>query len=168
MIHADEIGHQVLEPKGEAFSEVARRWPQTVVQGRIDRRRLGQVVFADRAQLAELERLTHPHIRRRIRALVAEATQRLVVVELPLALDFLGPGWVKAAVVAAPRLRRQRLAGRGWSPGEIEARMASQPSDTEWESSADYVISNNGSLNELGEAVDEFLAWLEREPSSVH
>jgi len=168
VVHADEIGHQVLEPEGEAFSEVARRWPQTVLEGQIDRRRLGQVVFADRGQLAELERLTHPPIRDRIRRLVAQASESLVVVELPIPGDFLGPGWVKAAVVTTTRLRHERLTGLGWSLEEIKARLACQPSDADWRSSADYVINNQGSLTELGQVVDEFLAWLDTKPPSIH
>ncbi|NNL69734.1 MAG: dephospho-CoA kinase, partial [Acidimicrobiia bacterium] len=66
VIHADKIGHAVLEPEGEAFPAVAARWPEVVVDGMIDRPRLAEIVFDDPAALTELESLTHPAIAARI------------------------------------------------------------------------------------------------------
>ena len=45
VIDADKVGHQVLEPGGEAFDRVAETWPSVVVNGVIDRRRLADIVF---------------------------------------------------------------------------------------------------------------------------
>ena len=46
VIHADGIGHLVLEPEGEAFGPVAAWWPEVVVGGHIDRARLAAIVFS--------------------------------------------------------------------------------------------------------------------------
>ena len=54
-IDADSIGHEVLETGGPAFTEVVERWPEVVVEGRIDRAALGRAVFASPDALAELE-----------------------------------------------------------------------------------------------------------------
>ena len=51
-----QAGHPVA-------ARVAERWPEAVVDGRLDRGLLGRIVFGDPTQLAELEALTHPAIR---------------------------------------------------------------------------------------------------------
>ncbi len=55
VISADEAGHRVLEPGGPAEAEVAGRWPEAMIEGRINRRALGRVVFSEPGFLADLE-----------------------------------------------------------------------------------------------------------------
>lgn len=158
VVEADRLGHAVLEPDGEAFDAVSQRWPEVVVDGRIDRSRLAGVVFGDLAQLRQLEALTHPHIRRRINS----ATSGLdpVAVELPLLPEFLGPGWVSVFVDADDDIRRQRLLDRGMSENAIAARMGAQPNRSTWLEVADHVIRNSGSLEHLAEQVSGLVVTL--------
>jgi dephospho-CoA kinase len=161
VIHADSIGHQVLEPEGEAFHPVAAWWPEVVVGGRIDRQKLAAIVFQDPRALAQLESMTHPPIVARIINLVAaEGDAEMVVVELPLLLPLLGDGWVRVVVDAPVEVRMQRLRDRGMTETDIEARMAAQPSREEWRSAADHVIENNGTPEELEGEVEALLAKL--------
>ncbi len=161
VIHADSIGHQVLEPEGEAFQAVAAAWPQVVVDGRIDRARLAAIVFDDAADLARLESMTHPAIAARIINLIAaEGDAEMVVVEMPLLLPLLGEGWTRVIVDAPLEVRRQRLRDRGMDDSDIESRMAVQPSPEEWRAAADHVIDNNGTTEELESKLDELLATL--------
>jgi dephospho-CoA kinase len=160
VVHADGIGHDILEPEGLVFREVADRWPQVVVEGRIDRRALGRIVFSDPDQLAELEALTHPAIRDRILELVDEAGDGPVVVELPILRDFLGEGWTRVVVDAPVEIRAARLRERGLADDEIEARLAAQPDRAEWLAAADHVIDNSGSLQDLERLADDLLGRL--------
>lgn len=77
LIQYDEIGHQVLEPGGEAYGPVVAAFGRGILakDGSIDRRRLGRRVFAHPAELARLNALVHPPARARARAL-AEAYGR--------------------------------------------------------------------------------------------
>ena len=161
VIHADNIGHQVLEPEGDAFPAVAQMWPQTVVAGRIDRAGLAGIVFGDPVQLARLEAATHPAIRDRIAMMVEAAGAGPVVVEVPLLSDFLGPGWERVVVDSPGRVRRERLRLKGMAESDISSRMAAQPSRREWLEAADFVVENNGSLEELEDEVGRLLAWME-------
>jgi dephospho-CoA kinase len=155
------IGHAVLEPEGEAFQSVAAWWPEVLVDGHIDRHRLAAIVFADPQALKELESMTHPAIAARIHNLVAaESEADLVVVELPLLFPLLGDGWIRVVVDAPMEARRRRLSDRGMTPADIEARMAAQPSASEWAALADFLIHNNGTLDDLGPEVDRLLAWI--------
>lgn len=164
VVHADAIGHEVLEPEGSAFGDVASRWPEVVADGRIDRRALGRIVFNDPAQLAELESMTHPAIRRRIRSIVDRSDAWLVVVELPLLADLLGPGWTRVVVDAPEDVRRARLLDRGMEADEIDARMGAQPSAEAWRAAGAYVIENVGDPADLDRRVDAFVRWLELVP----
>ncbi len=145
---ADRVGHEVLAPDGPAFEEVAARWPSVLVDGAIDRRALGRIVFADPSQLAELEAITHPLIRGRLAALVAGADGP-VVVEIPIPVGWLPDEWPVVVVDAPDDLRRERLAARGMDPDEIVARMAAQPSREAWLAMADHVVDNRGDRSAL-------------------
>jgi len=161
VIHADMIGHAVLEPEGEAFHAVSAWWPEIVVDERIDRSKLAAIVFDDPQALAQLESMTHPAIAARILNLVAaEAEAELVVVELPLLLPVLGEGWTRVVVDAPLQSRKERLAVRGMAERDIEARLAAQPSAGEWTAAADFVIHNSETLEDLEAEVDRLLDWL--------
>lgn len=149
VIDADHIGHQVLQRGGEAFLPVIETWPEVLVGGEIDRRRLADIVFRERAELEKLEAITHPAIRERIHRLVDEAQQDVVVVEVPLLSDFMGPGWRRVVVDADPDTRLSRLRRRGMRESDAASRMHTQPTGDEWRATADLVIDNSGSPEDL-------------------
>jgi len=64
VIRADELGHQVLEPGGEAYEGVVREFGAGILNadGTINRRTLGALVFHDGGQLAKLNALVHPPV----------------------------------------------------------------------------------------------------------
>jgi dephospho-CoA kinase len=158
-VDADSVGHRVLEPDGPVFGEVASRWPDVVVDGHIDRGRLGQIVFQSPDELAELEAMTHPHIFRLINEQAADTPGGLVV-EMPILGRSPGSGWRLLVVDSRDELRVQRAVSRGMTEPDVRARMASQPSRGEWLAAADAVIPNHGSLSELEDAVRALLPHL--------
>ncbi|MEA2001968.1 MAG: dephospho-CoA kinase [Actinomycetota bacterium] len=149
VIEADRIGHEVLEPGGPAYQEVAQRWPSVVEEGRINRSLLAMIVFSDGEQLVTLEAMTHPHIRAEIENRVEVASDRDVVVELPLASDLMGSGWVRLVVDAPREIRLQRIVARGMAEHDAVNRLRMQPTRDEWIGGADIVVENSGSLAAL-------------------
>lgn len=154
VIVADEVGHRVLEPDGEAYQAVAAAWPQVVVSGRIDRRALAAIVFADREELRRLEAITHPAISERIRKLASGIDGDLVL-ETPVPDVATGEGWVRVYVDVAPEVRLRRTIARGGDPDDVRRRMASQLERGEWLRWADRVIVNGGSIDDLEAQVDD-------------
>lgn len=154
VIEADRIGHDILEPWGSAFGPVAERWPDVVSGGEIDRAALAAIVFQDPDELAALEAISHPAIAREIARRSDESEEAVVAVEVPVEADLVGPGWVKVAVVAPREVRLDRVEARGMARDDAEQRADRQADDAVWISSADEVIVNDGTVEDLTAAVD--------------
>jgi dephospho-CoA kinase len=74
VIQADELGHQVIAPGGEAYEGVVREFGREILNpdGTVNRRRLASIVFSDPQLLERQNQLVHPPVRARIRALAAD------------------------------------------------------------------------------------------------
>jgi dephospho-CoA kinase len=155
VIEADRIGHEILASAGAAFAEVAAIWPQVVIEGEIDRSALGAIVFADPEALLALEAITHPLIRAEVARRAEAAAGDMIVVELPLIGEVVGPGWTWLLIDAPRDVRLARAVARGADADDIRARMASQPSDEEFHDKADWIVPNTGSLEDLTQAAAE-------------
>jgi dephospho-CoA kinase len=148
---ADEVGHSVLLIP-EVVLEIESLWPAVVEVGLVDRKRLGEVVFADPGELARLEAITHPRIRSRIEEWL-ETTTGAKAIELSVA-RLRQQEWGPVVVVDAPDgVRIERAKRRGLSHSAVLARIAAQPGRREWLHVADFVILNAGPLEELEQAV---------------
>lgn len=158
VINADVVGHEVYEPGKPGFDAIVAEFGAEVVgaDGRIDRKKLGPMVFADGAKLERLNAIVHPLIRaeieRRIRRARDAGVVRAVVVEAAILLE---AGWRSLVdqvwVISARRedVVERLAAQRGMAASETDARMAKQMTDAERRSVADVVIENDGSLDEL-------------------
>jgi len=121
---ADKAVHKLLGPRGRAVAAVAQLFPDCRKGNQIDRRTLGQLVYANRAALKRLESVLHPLVQQdTARWLKRQHTRRTPVVVLDIPLLFEAgrePGcdvvWV---VSAAPTIQKARVLAR---PGMTEAR----------------------------------------------
>lgn len=161
VINADQVGHEVLMDP-EVVEAVAARWPGAISDGAVNRSALAKVVFADPRELAALEAITHPRIVGRIESWV-ETSDEPLAVEISV-LKVAEPGWGPLVIVHAPAaVRKERALERGMAVADVEARMASQPSDTELLAAADVVIDNQGTVEDLAESVRRFDSWARSE-----
>lgn len=160
VLDADRLGHQVLATEHPVAARVAMRWPEAVVEGRIDRGRLGRIVFGDESELHELEALTHPAIREAIERWGSEVGNGPAAVEIPVLTELVDASWVRVTVDAPIETRKERLRRRGMTEDDIDARMAAQPSCDDWRSAAALVLDNGGPEESLVSEVDRLVAWL--------
>lgn len=169
VIDADVAGHEALR-RPEVRERLVQRFGSTILaaddDSRIDRRTLGKIVFADPAALRDLEGVVHPVMVDRFRREIDEAKARpgvpLVLIDAAILLE---AGWDAlcdlVVFVDAPRSARlERVASRGWSDADLQAREAAQWSRDLKSRHADYTLSNAGDLEDLAAAVDRFVAWL--------
>ena len=162
VIDADQVAHQVLLRGGAAYEPVLEAFGRGILgtDGQIQRSALGDIVFADPAQLRRLEAITHPAIRleidRRIRGAAAEVVVieaiKLLEGELKNAVDAV---WV---VDAAPKTQLARLVdARGLSQAEAQRRIDLQNSQADKRKHADVIIANDGSIDDMRAQVER--AW---------
>ena len=163
-IDADRVVHDLMVPGETVWAAVRDAWPEVITAaGEIDRRALGVIVFADPAQLRRLEALTHPAVRARIVARVADAARRGVKVVVVDAIKLFEGGlaahcdtvWV---VTCTPAQQLARLMARnGFSEAEARKRIAAQPPQAEKVARANVVIDNSGGRSVTLAQVDA--AW---------
>lgn len=161
VVDADQLARQVLESH-VCVSHLRDRWGAACLdsQGVPDRKWIGEKVFADPAERAFLESVTHPEVARLRREATADS-QHDYVVEIPLLFEKdLAAGFNAVVVIAcSDDVRRVRLRARGLSDAEISARISSQLSLVEKVKRADVVIWNDGDAAFLREQVR---GWVER------
>ena len=163
VIDADLIAHEVMEPGQPAYAGVVAAFGSDIAPdgGPIDRRRLGQIVFADPDALARLEALVHPAVGRRITELVVRSPAVVVVIEAikllesGLSLRLCDEVWVVTASRAAQLSRLMER--RNLSHDDAVLRIDAQPSQAMKVAQADVVIDNDGDLDALRQSVER--AW---------
>lgn len=150
VIDADRLGWECLRKGTLEYKEIIKRFGTTILEqdGKINRRRLGKIVFSSPEKIRALNRIVHPKIVREIKEKV-EKFRGVIVIDAALLLDW-DLGVDKVIVVTAPeKLKIERMERRGWTREEVILRLKSQRRESELVKKTDYVIENTGSLKEL-------------------
>jgi dephospho-CoA kinase len=163
-LSSDAVVHELLE--GEPLrGRLEERWgPDVVVDGKVNRAKIGEVVFADPDQLTWLEAQIHPLVQQRTAEwlLSLPADTEVAVVEVPLMFE-VGSHHAfdtTVSIVTADEVRRERAAVRGHAL--VDEREARQLTQLEKAERADHVIENDGSVEDLEQALSGLLARLRR------
>jgi dephospho-CoA kinase len=160
VIDADQLARAVVEPGTEGLGQVVEAFGSEVLGsgGRLDRARLGALVFGDPARRVRLEQIVHPLVRAEAARLEAEsAADQVVVHDIPLLVETGQQDDFDLVVVvdAVPADQVARLVQqRGMSIDEAGQRTAAQAGREERRAAADEVILNDGSLDDLAATVD--------------
>jgi dephospho-CoA kinase len=171
IVDADVLAREVVAPGTPGLSAIAEHFGSEVLSadGTLNRPALGALVFGHPEQLAALNAITHPAVWARARELFAAAEaadpDAIVVYDVPLLVEASEgrPMRFDAIVVvdATREVREQRLVEqRGMSPTDAAHRIGSQASDADRLAIADVVLDNNGTPEQLREAVDALWAKL--------
>jgi len=168
VIDSDRVGHQVLEPGGEAEQGVIEEFGEGILTGgHIDREKLGAIVFGDSAALKKLNQLVHPAVGRVIAsrtAKFAEEGHNAIIIEAALHAENgkVGDHLEGLIVVDCPRAERIRrlIADRDMTEEEAIRRIESQTPPEVKISLAKWVILNSGDIDELRNQVDQVAAEL--------
>jgi dephospho-CoA kinase len=166
VLDADVLTHELLEPGQDVYQEVVREFGDRILtrDGRVDRRKLGEIVFADTGKRERLNQIMHPRIQQ-------IAKQWFSALDRPGGPDF---AFENAALIleagakanfdrvvvcwCRPEQQIERLEARGLSLADAERRIQSQmPIDVK-RRLADDVIDCSRSIEETEKQVDEFVA----------
>jgi dephospho-CoA kinase len=164
VVDSDALAREVVAPGTPGFAAVVEAFGREVLtpDGHLDRPALGRIVFADPQARRRLEEITHPLVRARAREIEAAAPDGSVVVhDVPLLVETGQADKFDAVVVVDADIDRQlqRLADtRGMPADEARSRIGAQATREQRKAAADYVIVNDGSLDDLRRQVDDVWA----------
>jgi dephospho-CoA kinase len=153
LIHADELGHAVLAPGGEAYEGVVQEFGREILtsDGTIDRRALAVRVFADAERLARLNALVHPAVFRRedesIAAFGALHPKGIAVVEAAILIETGSYSRFDKLILVTCAEEQQverALRREGAVKSDIRARISRQMPLDEKRKYADFVIDTSG------------------------
>ena len=167
-INSDEIGHQLLKRGSPVMSALLEAFGSDILDesGDVSRPKLGAIVFNDKAARERLNAIMHPPIVERSRAeanrLVTEAANCVVLIDAQLLIEANSQDTVDVIVVvtASTQTQLQRLLERAIeqnrppSQAEAQARIDSQMPLSEKIKYADFVLENDGTLEELKQKVE--------------
>lgn len=162
ILDCDAIYHDLLRTNRDLLRQIAARFPGTVENSQLLRKKLGQVVFSDPQALSDLNGITH--------RFVCQAVEETLKTKPPLAaidaIALVESGLsrlcdVTVAVTAPVDVRVARLMVRDRIPESYaRARIAAQPSEDFFRTHCDYVLENNGTAQEFREKCLAFFSGL--------
>mgnify|MGYP002646043385 FL=1 len=161
VLDCDAIYHQLLSTDARLLSQIEARFPGTVENGVLQRKKLGNVVFSDPSALEDLNAITHSAVVSQVRLSLASKPSLAAIDAIALfesGLDQLCD--VTVAVTAPTEDRVQRLMARdGISQDYARRRIAAQPEESWFRKKCGYVLTNDGSPAQFR---DKCLAFLQQ------
>jgi dephospho-CoA kinase len=157
VVDADAIAREVVEPGTPGLAAVVAEFGEEVLtpEGRLDRARLGEIVFADPDRLARLNAIVHPLVGERSAELMERASAsgaEVVVYDVPLLVenDLAGLYDLVVVVDAPDATRVERVAAdRGMPREQVWARIRNQADREARLAAADLVVDNSGTREDL-------------------
>lgn len=169
IINADELAREVVQPGEDAWKEILETFGPDILHEdkTLNRKKLRKIVFENPAARKKLEGIIHPRVRalaeRRIREL-AKAGCSVIVYEVPLLFEAQIHLWLRPVILVACNIETQkkRLLQRDHVT-EIQAQqhLDAQMSLEEKRKLADYIIENDGDLQELEQKVSAVLQQIQ-------
>lgn len=165
VIDADKLSRDVVMPGEKAYAQIVDTFGQEVlyVDGTLDRKKLGAIIFADEEKRKELNEIVHPAVREKMitkRDAYVELDRKCVTLDIPLLFENKLPHFVDKTVVVYvdEDVQLKRLMDRdGYSKTEAYQRINAQLSMKDKAILADAVINNNGTKHETYEQLENLL-----------
>jgi dephospho-CoA kinase len=162
VIDSDQLAREVIERGSPGYEEVITAFGDSILsQGQIDRAKLAAVVFKEVDLRKKLESIIHPLVREAAEKLARNLPSGAILVnQIPLLVESDGAKRFDFVITvsADEEIRRERLRLRGLKDYEITERMAAQVADLDREKIANYILRNDGSIDELTRAVEALMA----------
>lgn len=153
VVDSDQLSREVIERGSEGFDSLIAHFGDSILKdGAVDRAALARIVFSNPAERKALEAIVHPRVRARFEEIVANAGDDAVIVnQIPLLVETDGAGRFDFVVTveANQDLRIRRAVARGLKEYEVQKRIDSQARDDQRRAIADFVITNDGTKEEL-------------------
>lgn len=164
VIDADAVSHDVLNTDQRVLTDLRETFGDNIfIDGKLSRPQLGKIVFGNLKALDKLNKITHPRIFERINEIAEElalAGNTFIVYDLPLLLESPSPVTFDGIMVVttnADHQLKRLMARNNLSPEDAQKRIDSQMPIAEKVKLADFVINNDGSIDETYNQVQQVL-----------
>ena len=151
VLDCDAIYHRLLREDTSLLRSIETRFPGTVEDAQLQRKKLGSIVFSDENALQDLNRITHSAVKEEVLRLLADHPPLAAIDAIGLFEGELAQLCDITVAVLAPREDRiQRLMKRdGITREYAEKRIDAQHDDAWFQQKCTYVLENNGDLDAL-------------------
>ena len=164
-VQADLLAHEIYSPGKPAWQDIIHTFGSEILtaEHQINRKKLGEIVFADKNKLSKLNQIVHPRIFEHLKELIEKqemAGVRLLVIEAAILIEaewteMVDSVWV---VKASKSIIIDRLKGKTTlSEKQITQRINAQISDAKRQEKANEIITNNGDKSELRDQVRKLI-----------
>lgn len=165
VFYADDSARRIMSADPEVISEVIQEFGDESYDdnGLLDRSYIASIVFDDEARLSRLNEIVHPRVRKSFADFIQDyKNERLVVHESAIIYESQMDDMFDAVVVvdAGVDERIERAIDAGKSEDDFRRRLSNQMPASELRELADYIIVNNGSLDDLEKEVELLLESL--------
>lgn len=159
VLDCDAVYHELLTEDCELLNAIEHRFPGVVVEKKLERKKLGAIVFSDEQALRDLNAITHGAIRAEIVRRLEEKTALAAIDAIALFEGGLSELCDTTVAVCAPKADRiQRLMQRdGISREYAENRINAQKSESWFRQMCAYTLYNDGTREEFREKCSGFL-----------
>ena len=170
IIDWDKLAWAVVRPHSKAWKEIVEYFGKDVLNEdlTINRQKLAEIVFSDKEKMAKLNQIVHPVVFKEDERITNEIknldSDALIIKDIPLLFELTRPIFVDKIVVvsASEQTQLRRLEERGMSRQDAQSRIKSQLPLEEKIKSADFVINNDGPLEEMKKQVEEIYSLLRK------
>ena len=170
IIDWDELAREVTRPHLRAWKEIVEYFGKDFLNEdlTINRQKLAEIVFSDKEKVAKLNQIVHPEVFKEDERITNEikslAPDALIIKDIPLLFELTRPIFVDKVVVvsASEQTQLRRLEEKGMSREDAQSRIKSQLPLEEKIKSADFVINNDGPLEETKKQVEEIYSLLRK------
>ena len=170
IIDSDLIAHRIMEIGQNGYKAVVDYFGTDILNDdqTINRRKLGGIVFNDKAKLKKLNELTHPLVHQEIKQQMAQYRanqEKLVVIDVPLLFESGFESLCNGVLVISitPELQIERLMKRNdFTKKEAIARISNQMPLSEKEKRATYVVVTTGTIGDLEKKLSDLLQEIGR------
>ena len=159
ILDCDAIYHELLRTDDSLLSAIEKRFPGTVENGQLQRKKLGAIVFADKEALMDLNLITHGAVKKEVQRKLAELPKLAAIDAIALFEGGLAELCdITVAVTAPADIRVQRLVLRdGISEEYARSRIAAQHDEGWFRERCDCILENNGTQVQFREKCLAFL-----------
>ena len=148
ILDCDAIYHQLLETDQELLAAIGSRFPGVVENGALQRKKLGNIVFADPSALADLNQITHAAVKAEVQRQLENQPKLVAIDAIALFEGGLAELCDHTVAVTAPEGDRvQRLIARdGISEEYARKRIAAQRSNEDFSALCNFTLENHGEI----------------------